>query len=180
MVACEVKQLADQTSQATDEISNQVTEIQNATRRAVSEITSIAGIIQENLTGVATSIASAVEQSASARQIASSMQTAAQNTTHTAEEIKAVEQVARRGADAAGEIQSWTERLSARAVALESKVGDFFERVRTDQPHGTAATRRGGRLPPSRKPALPRLFIDFTGLSATQSDALTAAQPASI
>lgn len=50
------------------------------------------------------------------------MQTAAHNTVQTADEIKAVEQVARRGADAAGEIQRWTERLSARAVALESKV----------------------------------------------------------
>lgn len=143
VVASEVKQLANQTSQATGEISNQVNEIQNATKRAVGEITSIAGIIQ-NLTGVATSIASAVEQqSASARQIASSMHTAAQNTAHTAGEIKAVEQVARRGADAAGEIQSWTERLTARAVALESKVGDFFERVRTEQPHsgsGAAGT----------------------------------------
>jgi methyl-accepting chemotaxis protein len=139
VVASEVKQLANQTSQATGEISNQVNEIQDATRRAVAEITSIAGIIQ-NLTGVATSIASAVEQqSASARQIASSMQTAAQNTVHTADEIRAVEQVARRGADAAGEIQSWTEQLSARAVALESKVGDFFERVRTEQPHAPTA-----------------------------------------
>jgi methyl-accepting chemotaxis protein len=148
VVASEVKQLANQTSQATGEISNQVTEIQNATRRAVSEITSIAGIIQ-NLTGVATSIASAVEQqSASARQIASSMQTAAQNTTHTADEIKAVEQVARRGADAAGEIQSWTERLSARAVALESKVGDFFERVRTEQPQGNTPGSAGTASPP--------------------------------
>ena len=147
VVASEVKQLANQTSQATGEISNQVAEIQDAARRAVAEITSIADIIQ-NLTGVATSIAAAVEQqSASARQIASSMQIAAQNTVHTAEEIKAVEQVARRGADAAGEIQSWTERLSARAVALESKVGDFFERVRTDQPQGTAAT--GGAAAPA-------------------------------
>jgi hypothetical protein len=57
-----------------------------------------------------------------------------------AEEIRAVEQVARRGADAAGEIQSWTERLSARAIALESKVGDFFERVRTEQPHGASTS----------------------------------------
>jgi methyl-accepting chemotaxis protein len=139
VVASEVKQLANQTSQATGEISNQVTEIQDATRRAVSEITSIAGIIQ-NLTGVATSIASAVEQqSASARQIASSMHTAAHHTVHTGEEIKALEQVARRGANAAGEIQSWTERLSARAVALESKVDDFFERVRTEQSQGTPA-----------------------------------------
>jgi hypothetical protein len=47
--------------------------------------------------------------------------------------------VARRGADAAGEIQNWTTRLSARAIALESKVDDFFERVRTEQPQGSAA-----------------------------------------
>ena len=136
VVASEVKQLANQTSHATGEISHQVAEIQDATKRAVTEITSIAGIIRD-LTGVATSIAAAVEQqSVSARQIASSMQTAAQNTVHTADEIKAVEQVARRGADAAGEIQNWTERLSARAIALESKVDDFFERVRTEQPQG--------------------------------------------
>jgi methyl-accepting chemotaxis protein len=150
VVASEVKQLANQTSQATSEISNQVTEIQDATRRAVAEITSIAGIIRD-LTGVATSIAAAVEQqSASARQIASSMHTAAHNTVHTAEEIKAVEQVARRGADAAGEIQNWTERLSARAVALESKVGDFFDRVRTEQPHGPTTGSAAAPAPQTR------------------------------
>ncbi|MCC6889445.1 MAG: globin-coupled sensor protein [Hyphomicrobiales bacterium] len=136
VVASEVKQLASQTSHATGEISNQVAEIQDATRRAVTEITSIAGIIN-NLTGVATSIAAAVDQqSVSARQIASSMQTAAQNTVQTAAEIKAVSEVARRGAHAADEIQSWTAHLSARAVTLESQVGDFFERVRTEQPAG--------------------------------------------
>jgi methyl-accepting chemotaxis protein len=148
VVASEVKQLANQTSQATGEISTQVTEIQDATRRAVDEITSIGRIIQD-LTGVASSIAAAVDQqSASARQIASSMQTAAHNTVHTAEEIKAVEQVARRGADAADEIQSWTERLTARAVVLESKVDDFFERVRTEQPQGPAnGSASGARQP---------------------------------
>lgn len=143
VVASEVKQLANQTSHATSEIATQVTEIQDATKRAVSEITSIAGTIH-SLTGVTTSIASAVEeQSISARQIASSMQTAARNTVHTAEEIKAVEQVARRGADAAKEIQNWTERLSTRAQALEAKVGDFFDRVRTDQPHSAAGAGNG-------------------------------------
>ena len=166
VVASEVKQLANQTSQATGEISSQVAEIQDATRRAVAEITSIAGIIQ-NLTGVATSIAAAVEQqSASARQIASSMQTAAQNTVHTAEEIKAVEQVARRGADAAGEIQSWTERLSARAVALESE----GRRLLRARPHRAAAGRGGVRRRGAaavRKSALPRLISLILRLSAT-------------
>ena len=66
VVASEVKQLANQTSHATGEISNQVTEIQDATKRAVAEITSIAGIIQD-LTGVATSIAAAVEEQSAPR-----------------------------------------------------------------------------------------------------------------
>jgi hypothetical protein len=79
------------------------------------------------------------------------MQPAARPTVHTAEEIKAVEQVARRGADAAKEIQNWTERLSTRAQALEAKVGDFFDRVRTDQPHSAAAASDGpATVPRSR------------------------------
>jgi methyl-accepting chemotaxis protein len=142
VVASEVKLLANQTSHATGEIANQVTEIQNATKRAVAEITSIGGIIQ-HLTGVATSIAAAVEQqSVSAREIVTSMQTAASNTVRTADEITVVEQVARQGANAAGEIQGWTARLSARANDLELKVGDFFERVRAEQP------ARGGTAGP--------------------------------
>jgi methyl-accepting chemotaxis protein len=150
VVASEVKLLANQTSHATSEISNQVTEIQDATKRAVTEITSIGRIIQD-LTGIATSIAAAVEQqSVSARQIASSMHMAANNTVRTAGEIKAVEQVARRGADAASEIQQWTERLSSRAGALESKVGDFFERVRTEQPTRSDAA---GSAPAAQKRA---------------------------
>lgn len=134
VVASEVKLLANQTSHATEEISSQVAEIQDASRRAVTEIGSIAGIIQ-NLTGVATSIAAAVEQqAASAREIVTSMQTAAQNSVRTAGEIKALEQVARRGADAAAEIEGWTAQLSDRAGTLESKVEEFFNRVRAELP----------------------------------------------
>jgi hypothetical protein len=78
------------------------------------------------------------------------MQTAASNTVRTADEIKAVEQVARQGAGAAGEIQGWTARLSGRASDLESKVGDFFERVRTEQP---ARRTAAGPVPMSQKRA---------------------------
>jgi methyl-accepting chemotaxis protein len=151
VVASEVKLLANQTSHATEEISSQVAEIQEATRRASSEIATIADIIQ-NLTSVASSIAAAVEQqSVSAREIASSMQTAAHNTVQTADEIRALEQVARRGADAAGEIEGWTTRLSSRAGTLESKVGDFFNRVRAEQASpGTGAGAAPSSLPQAR------------------------------
>ena len=131
VVAAEVKALANQTSRATEEISQQVAAIQEATKGAVNEIGSIARSINE-LTSVSTSIASAVdEQGATTREIAHSIQTAAGNTAHASGEIKSVEQAASQAAAALGEISGWTARLSARAQDLEAKVANFFNRVRS-------------------------------------------------
>jgi methyl-accepting chemotaxis protein len=130
VVAAEVKALANQTSRATEEISQQVAAIQEATKGAVNEIGSIARNIHE-LTSVSTSIAAAVdEQGATTREIANSVQTAAGNTTRAANEIKSVEQAANSGVAAVGEIGGWTARLSARAQDLEAQVASFFNRVR--------------------------------------------------
>ena len=131
VVAAEVKALANQTSRATEEISQQVGAIQDATRKSVDEISSIAHAI-EQLTVAATSIASAVEQqSATTNGIAGSIQTAAQHTASASTEILSVEQAASRSAKAFGEIASLTARVSERANDLESKVAAFFNRVRT-------------------------------------------------
>ena len=65
VVASEVKALANQTSRATEDISQQGPAIQEATKRSVDEIASIARTIDE-LTLIATSIATAVEQQAAA------------------------------------------------------------------------------------------------------------------
>jgi len=130
VVASEVKALANQTSRATEEISQQVTAIQDATRKSVDEMSSIARVI-EQLTEAATSIASAVEeQSATTRDIAGSIQTAAGHTASASAEIHSVEQAAGRSATAFSEIADWTARVSARANDLESKVTAFFNRVR--------------------------------------------------
>jgi methyl-accepting chemotaxis protein len=130
VVASEVKALANQTSRATEEISQQVAAIQEATKGAVSEIASIASGINK-LTEVSTAIASAItEQNATTREIASRVQTSADNTAHASVEIRSVEQAANQGAAAVGEITGWTARLSARAQDLETKVASFFARVR--------------------------------------------------
>ena len=130
VVAAEVKTLANQTSRATGDISQQVAAIQEATKRSVAEISSIARNIG-NLTTVSTSIASAVQQqSMTTRGIAESIQDAAGHTARASAEISSVEEVATRGAAAAGEITAWTARLSARAGDLENQVATFFTRVR--------------------------------------------------
>jgi methyl-accepting chemotaxis protein len=70
------------------------------------------------------------QQGATTREIASSVHTAAGNTTRAAGEIKSVEQAASHATAAVGEISGWTARLSARAQDLEAKVASFFSRVR--------------------------------------------------
>jgi methyl-accepting chemotaxis protein len=130
VVAAEVKTLANQTSRATDDISQQVAAIQVATKRSVEEISSIARAINE-LTGVSTSIASAVqEQTATTGSIAESVHNAAGYTARASTEVGSVEQAVTRGAAAVGDITSWTAKLSSRAHDLETKVATFFTRVR--------------------------------------------------
>jgi methyl-accepting chemotaxis protein len=130
VVASEVKVLANQTSRATEDISKQVAAIQEATRNSVNEISSIARAIEE-LTEVSSTIAAAVEeQGATTRDIAGSMQTAAGDTARASEEIHSIKHAASRSAAAVNEIAGWTERLTARAEDLESKVMSFFAQVR--------------------------------------------------
>jgi methyl-accepting chemotaxis protein len=130
VVAAEVKTLANQTSHATDDVARQVAAIQEASKRSVEEISSIARVIG-TLTSVSTSIAAAVEQqSMTTRDIAESIHTAAGHTARASTEIGSVEQAVTRGAAAVDAITQWTARLSSRANDLETKVATFFTRVR--------------------------------------------------
>ena len=130
VVAAEVKTLANQTSRATDDIAHQVAAIQEATKRSVQEISSIARTI-DKLTTVSTSIASAVQQqSMTTRSIAESVHNAAGHTARASVEITSADEAVTRGVAAVGDITTWTARLSARANDLETKVATFFTRVR--------------------------------------------------
>ena len=130
VVATEVKTLANQTSHATDDIARQVAAIQDATKRSVAEIASIAQVIGA-LSTVSTNIATAVEQqSVTTRDIAESIHTAASHTERASNAISSVEQAVTQGATAADVIAEWTAQLSSRANDLETKVATFFNRVR--------------------------------------------------
>jgi methyl-accepting chemotaxis protein len=65
VVAAEVKSLADQTAQATDEITAQITSIQDATKETVGAIQQIGEII-DKISEISTAISSAVEEQSAA------------------------------------------------------------------------------------------------------------------
>jgi len=94
VVASEVKELASQTAKATEEIAGQVTAIQSATGDCVLAIDGISDTIRE-ISGVATTIASAVEEQGSAtREIARSVQQVAAGTSEVSRNVAGASEAA--------------------------------------------------------------------------------------
>lgn len=87
VVENEVKALASETSQATEEIRSQIGDIQNATSSAVTAFDNIGNVIGE-ISKASTTVASAVEeQSSASREIASSTEKASAETTNVAKNM---------------------------------------------------------------------------------------------
>jgi methyl-accepting chemotaxis protein len=130
VVATEVKALASQTSNATEQISHQVAAIQDSMRRSVEEVSSVANVIS-HLTASASAIASAVEeQTETTRSIASSIQTVSEFTIAASKNTASVEHSTKRNVRAFDDIASLTAQMSSRATELKSRVVTFFSRVR--------------------------------------------------
>jgi methyl-accepting chemotaxis protein len=130
VVSSEVKDLANQTSRATDEIVKQISEIQSLTERTVGEINSVVERITE-LTRASSEIASAVdEQSQATSEIGRGMQLAEEQVQAVSGAITTAEQAVNRGALAAADVLKWSEALSGHADVLGEKVKVFFQSVR--------------------------------------------------
>lgn len=103
VVAQEVKTLANQTAKATTEIGSRIGAIQEATQRSVSDIENI-GRIMEELSGIATAIAAAVEeQAAVTSEIAVNVH---QTTDHTHAVVRSIESLTGSTASAAAAAQN--------------------------------------------------------------------------
>ncbi|NVN86799.1 MAG: HAMP domain-containing protein [Rhodopseudomonas sp.] len=130
VVASEVKALATQTSKATDEISAQVTAIQNATKvsvEAIGGITSTIGRVSE----IASAIASAVEeQSAATREIAQNVSEAARSTGEVSQNIVGVTEAAHQTGEAAARVVDSSAELSRNGETLRTQVEAFLREVR--------------------------------------------------
>jgi methyl-accepting chemotaxis protein len=130
VVASEVKQLANQTAKATEDIAAQVNAIQSATQGAVEAIRGIGTTVQE-INGIATAIASAIEeQGAATKEIARNVQQASGATGQVSSNITGVTQAAGETGAAAEQVKGAVGELSHQADALRAQVDSFLEQVR--------------------------------------------------
>eukprot|EP00903_Cladosiphon_okamuranus_P001249 g1247.t1 len=129
VVAAEVKELATQTSRATEEISSQIQTIQNSTSEAVSAIGAISDTMEE-VNGYTQAISSAVsQQGAATNEISGNVQRAAQSTQAVQTNMARLAQAVEETRAASGDVQSASGDLSDRSGALKQGIETFLNRV---------------------------------------------------
>ncbi len=130
VVAGEVKNLANQTAKATDEIGQQIEAVQHATDQVVTAIAGIVARIGE-VSAVSAAIAAAVEQQAAAAdEIARNVQQAAAGTQEISTTIVGVNQAAGETGAASHQVLAASQSLSREAVGLRGVVETFLDGVR--------------------------------------------------
>ncbi|MBT6427404.1 MAG: HAMP domain-containing protein, partial [Rhodospirillaceae bacterium] len=129
VVASEVKNLATQTSKATEDIAKQISDIQSATANSVTAISSISSVIDE-INGIATSVASSVEeQGAATDEIARSVEQAAAGTQDVTVNISDVSKAANETGAAATEVAQASDAMQAQANRLRQQIETFLKDV---------------------------------------------------
>jgi methyl-accepting chemotaxis protein len=130
VVAAEVKSLAEQTAKATDEISQQISDIQSATQDSVAAIKEIGATIAR-ISEISSTIASAVEeQGAATQEISRNVQRAAQGTSQVASNISDVQRGASETGGASSQVLSAAQSLSGESNRLKREVAKFMDTVR--------------------------------------------------
>ena len=136
VVASEVKNLANQTARATEEITNQITSIQGSTRDSATAMRDIAEVIDQ-VDEIASSISAAVEeQGAATQEIARNVEQAASGTTEVSQSITMVQESATKASEDGTRIREASEDLSQQTAILKDQVAGFLTRVRDADQQG--------------------------------------------
>ena len=130
VVASEVKNLANQTSKATEEIGAHIAAVQGATRDAVSAIQGIGGTIG-TINEIASAIAAAVEeQGAVTQEIARNVQQASAGTGQVSHNIAGIRQVTGDTTRTAVEVLEAAQQMSGQSDLLAAEVAAFVKEIR--------------------------------------------------
>ncbi|GHF23726.1 methyl-accepting chemotaxis protein [Kordiimonas sediminis] len=130
VVASEVKSLANQTAQATTEITNQISDMQNVTKVAVSSIETISRTISD-LNEVMISISSAIEeQEVVSAEISRSVQYSSEGTKKVSGEIVQVAAGAQKSQQNSLSVMTASEQLKSLAETIRTEVDQFLSQVK--------------------------------------------------
>ena len=130
VVASEVRNLAAQTASATDDIAQQIGEIQKATQEAVGAISHIGGTITE-ISDISTMISAAVEQQGATTQgIKQNTVEAASGTSNVSANISRVSAGAGETGAAAGEVLNAAGELGRQSEILRTEITRFLDQIR--------------------------------------------------
>ncbi len=129
VVASEVKNLANQTARATEEIASQISAMQQETTRTTGAIQEITSIINAINTAVTTVAAAVEEQDAATREISSNAQGVAGGTQEATRNIAAVSQAVTETSEAANKTISSAKSLSEQSAQLRGSIEQFLEEL---------------------------------------------------
>ena len=129
VVASEVKELANQTSKATEEISTLINAIQSSSRETVEAIANISSVMEE-VDGYTSAIASAVDQQSTAtNEIAHNVQQAAQSTASASGNMGSVREKSQITTRSAAMVKGAADELQTSTHDLQTRIETFLERV---------------------------------------------------
>lgn len=130
VVASEVKTLATQTANATDEISIQVDELQTVSSDAVKSVEGIADTIVR-LNEISVTIAGTIEEQSSATmEISRNSIVAAEGAQEVGVNVHEVSNISNQTGAAAEQVTSASEELSHQAATLQNEVNTFLQEIR--------------------------------------------------
>jgi methyl-accepting chemotaxis protein len=131
VVASEVKSLAQETSKATEQISEEVQLVQREVRSSVEAIRNIETKIREVNEAASTIAAAIEEQNATTDEISRNTQTSAANVGELNSNVANVNTAAQTTGAAANDVLSASGQLSEQTINLKQKVADFLESVKS-------------------------------------------------
>jgi methyl-accepting chemotaxis protein len=131
VVASEVKNLANQTAKATEEIGSQINGIQGATQDSVQAIHGITKTIND-ISAISSAIAAAVEeQGAATGEIARNVEEASAGTTEVTSNVTSVTQAASETGQSSTAVREAAQDLSSQSESLKAMVESFLHDVRS-------------------------------------------------
>ena len=129
VVAGEVKNLANQTAKATEEISSQIHNIQNETNDAVTSIAEVTAVVG-NINALSSDIANAIDiQNQAVQEISNNAGETAEGTLNVLEGLTSVANAATGTGDMAKILLNDTEKLNALSNDLSNEIKHFHDGV---------------------------------------------------